>query len=182
MNDGTNSSNAAGAARTTDEWLPLVYAELRQLAALRMAREASDHTLQPTALVHEVWLRLVGAGEGAWVNRSHFFCAAAEAMRRILVERARRKARIRHGGGLVRSDAEDGEIASSLPDERLLDLNGALDQLAALDARAAEVVKLRFFLGLTEEETAKELGVSVNTIERVWKVSRVWLFRELSRK
>ena len=166
--------------RTTDEWLPKVYDELRRLAASRLVRESGGHTLQPTALVHEAWLRLAGTGLGSWENRRHFFAAAAEAMRRILVDRARRRNRLRHGGGLDRVDLQDYEIASPLPDDRLLALHEALDRLAQFDTRAADVVRLKFFLGMTAEEIARETGVSVPTIERTWRVARLWLDREVS--
>jgi len=167
-------------ARSAEEWLPKVYDELRRLAASRLGRESGEHTLQPTALVHEAWLRLAGNGAVAWDGRRHFFAAAAEAMRRILVERARRRGRLKHGAGLDRADCEESEIVAPLPDDRLLALHEALDRLAGMDARAAEVVKLRFFLGMTEEEIAQQLGVSTVTIERVWRAARIWLFREVS--
>lgn len=166
--------------RTTEEWLPMVYDELRRLAASRLVRESGANTLQPTALVHEAWLRLVGTGPGSWENRRHFFAAAAEAMRRILVDRARRRNRLRHGGGLDRVDIQDSDIASPLPDDRLLALHEALDRLAQFDTRAADVVRLKFFLGMTAEEIARETEVSVPTIERTWRVARLWLYREVS--
>lgn len=157
-----------------------MYDELRRLAASRLVRESGGQTLQPTALVHEAWLRLTGSGLGSWENRRHFFAAAAEAMRRILVDRARRRNRLRHGGGLDRVDLQDDEIASPLPDDRLLALHEALDRLAQFDTRAADVVRLKFFLGMTAEEIARETGVSVPTIERTWRVARLWLYREVS--
>jgi RNA polymerase sigma factor (TIGR02999 family) len=160
------------------ELLPLVYQELRNLAAQKMAREQPGHTLQATALVHEVWLRL---GDGVFGNRAHFFAAASEAMRRILVESARRKQRLRHGGQLERVDADAVDLPMPLPDDELLALDEALDQLATVDSRAAEVVKLCFFVGLTQEQAAKELGVSVATAERLWSFARAWLFRELQK-
>ncbi len=181
MDEPIPSASAVDEFRTTEEWLPRVYDELRRLAAQRMANESSDITLQPTALVHEVWLRLSGGGNGTWANRRHFFSAAAEAMRRILIDRARRRSRVRHGGDLERMDLDACEIQSPLPDDRLLALHEALDRLASMDARAAEVVQLRFFLGMTEEEIARQLEVSVNTVERAWKVSRLWLYREMSK-
>lgn len=178
----SDPSPATEGPRTTEEWLPRVYDELRRLAGARLARESAEQaqTLQPTALVHEAWLRLMGSGTGSWENRRHFFAAAAEAMRRILVERARRRGRLRHGGRLDRAELEMSEIVSPLPDDRLLSLHEALERLAVLDARAAEVVNLRFFLGLTEAEIASQLGVSVITVERAWRAARVWLFREVS--
>ncbi len=181
MDDPISSGKLVELQRTTEEWLPLVYEELRRLAASRLASESAENTLQPTALVHEAWLRLAGSSDRAWANRRHFFSAAAEAMRRILVDRARKKARVRHGGQLERVDFNDCEISSPLPDDQLLALHDAMDRLASLDSRAAEVVKMRFFLGMTEEQIAGQLEVSVNTVERAWKVSRLWLFREISK-
>ncbi len=164
---------------TTAELLPLVYEELRRLAASRMAGENPGHTLQPTALVHEAWLRLGGVRDLRWQNRAHFFGAAAEAMRRILVENARRKQRLKRGGDCVRVDFERVELPSPMADDDLLALDEALERLAAFDARAAEVVKLCFFVGLTQEEAARELNVSVATVERRWAFARAWLFREV---
>jgi len=171
-----------GDAGAANELLPLVYQELRRLAAHKMSSEAPGHTLQPTALVHEAYLRLVGSDKGQqWDGRGHFFAAAAEAMRRILVESARRKKRLKHGGELQRVDVDAVELASPLPDDELLALDEALDRLATLDARAAEVVKLCFFVGLTQEQAAKELGISLATAERLWSFARAWLFREMQR-
>ena len=168
-------------ARSAEELLPLVYDELRRLAVQKMAHEAPGHTLQATALVHEAWLRLAGAGEPAWQNRAHFFCAAAEAMRRILVESARRKQRLKRGGQLERVEIDAVDLPLPLPDEELLALDEALDRLKAFDQRAAEVVKLLFFVGLTQKQAAEELGVSVSTVERLWAFARAWLFREVQR-
>lgn len=160
--------------------LPLVYEELRRLAAHRMAGEAPGHTLQPTALVHEAYLRLAGPGRSQrWDNRGHFFASAAEAMRRILVESARRKKRLKHGGELRRVDIEAVEIPLPMPSEELLALDEALDRLALVDATAAAVVKLCFFVGLTQEAAAKELGLSLATAERRWSFARAWLYREM---
>jgi len=173
-----------GDARAGAELLPLVYAELRQLARAKMAREQPGHTLQPTALVHEAWLRLGGgaaAGEQCFGNRAHFFGAAAEAMRRILVESARRKKRVKHGGELKRVDLDAVEVQMPMQDDELLALDEALDALAAVDARAAEVVKLCFFVGLTQAQAAQELGVSISTAERLWSFARAWLFREMKK-
>ena len=169
-------------ARSAGELLPLVYEELRRIAAHKMANEAPGHTLQPTALVHEAWLRLAGAGGATWQNRAHFFSAAAEAMRRILVESARRKQRLKRGGELERADIEAVDLPLPLPDEELLALDEALGRLTAFDARAAEVVKLCFFVGLTHEQAARELGVSVSTVERLWAFARAWLFREMQKE
>src|SRR6266436_6292465 len=144
-----------------------------------MASERPGHTLQPTALVHEAWLRLVGDEAAKFENRAHFFGAAAEAMRRILVESARRKKRLKHGGQLERVDADVVELPLPMPDDELLALDDALDRLATMDGRAAEVVKLCFFVGLTQEQAAKELGVSLATAERLWSFARAWLFQEM---
>lgn len=169
-----------GEPRAANDLLPAVYAELRTLAAQRMARERPGHTLQPTALVHEVYLRLVGDNDEAkWSGRTHFFAAAAEAMRRILIESARRKSRLKHGGHLERVDVDAVELPLPMPADELLALNDALDRLAKVDRRAAELVKLCFFMGLTQAEAARELGISVATAERVWAFGRTWLFREL---
>jgi RNA polymerase sigma factor (TIGR02999 family) len=169
-----------GEARATNELLPAVYAELRSLAAQKMARERPGHTLQPTALVHEAYLRLIGGSDSAtWSGRTHFFAAAAEAMRRILIESARRKQRLKHGGHLERVDIEAVEVPLPMPEDDLLALDDALDRLATVDRRAAEMVKLCFFMGLTQAEAAKELGISLATAERVWAFGRTWLFREM---
>ena len=185
MNDVTQILQAIerGDAMAANELLPLVYQELRSLAAYKMSQEAPGHTLQPTALVHEAYLRLVGPGQSQqWDGRGHFFAAAAEAMRRILVESARRKKRLKHGGQLERVDAEAVELVSPLPDDELLALDDALTRLATVDARAAEVVKLCFFVGLTQEQAGKELGISLATAERLWSFARTWLFREMQKK
>src|SRR6186713_2348390 len=159
MPDVTQILRAAeqGDTDAAERLLPVVYAELRRVAAHKMAQEAPGHTLQPTALVHEAWLRLVGDEAPKFANRAHFFGAAAEAMRRILVESARRKKREKHGGDMVRVDVEVVEVPLPMPDDELLALDEALNGLAAVDARAAEVVKLCFFVGLTQEQAAKEL-------------------------
>ena len=171
-----------GDAQAATRLLPLVYDELRKLAAQKMARENPGQTLQATALVHEAWLRLGGDQQTAWQNRAHFFGAAAEAMRRILVENARRKNRLKHGGHLERVNADDVDIPSPMPDDDLLAMDEALDRLAEVDSRAAEVVKLCFFVGLTQEQAARELNVSVATIERTWAFARAWLFREMQKQ
>lgn len=168
-----------GERKAAVELLPLVYDELRRLAARKLASERPGQTLQATALVHEAWLRLVGRDDPRWGGRTHFFAAAAEAMRRILIENARRKQRIKHGGGLERVDVEEVDIPLPMPDDELLALDKALDRLEALDARAAQMVKLCFFVGLTQEQAAGELGVSLATAERIWSFARTWLFREI---
>lgn len=161
----------------------LVYAELRRLAAAKMAREAPGHTLQPTALVHEAWLRLGGDQQAVWRSRAHFFSAAAEAMRRILIERVRRRRAVRHGGGVEKAalDAETFEIASPLPDEDLLALNEAMEQLAAHDPRKAEIIKQWYFVGLTLAEAAELLGISEATAQRDLVYAKAWLGREFQR-
>jgi RNA polymerase sigma factor (TIGR02999 family) len=161
--------------------LPLVYDELRRLAAARLADEPSGNTLQPTALVHEAYLRLVGAPDGEhWNHRGHFFAACAESMRRILVENARRKKRDKHGGGRRRVDLEVAESLLVAPSEDLLAVDEALTRLTAHDPTKAEVVKLRFFAGLTMPEIARTLGLSLATAERYWTYARLWLYAELA--
>jgi RNA polymerase sigma factor (TIGR02999 family) len=182
MSDVTQLLDAIqnGDSRAADELLPLVYDELRKLAAARMANERSDHTLQPTALVHEAWLRLAGANAAVpFANRAHFFSAAAEAMRRILIERARRKAAQKRGGEWERVDLDKVDIASDANDETLLLVNESLDKLAVEDPRAAELVRLRFFGGLTLEEAGQALGVTDRTAKRYWAFARAWLFDEM---
>src|SRR5437867_4036849 len=167
-----------GQARAA-ELLPLVYKELRKLAAARMAQESPGQTLQPTALVHEAWLRLVGDANPKFDGRAYFFAAAAEAMRRILIDNARRKRALRHGGGQARVDIHDVEIDAAAREDELLAVHEALDKLAAEDNRLAELVKLRFFVGLTNKESAEVLGVSEPTVERRWAFARAWLYREI---
>ena len=183
MNDVTRvlSAIAQGEPQASDQLLPLVYDALRRLAAQKMAKEPLGQTLQATALVHEAYLRLVDADAAVhWNGRGHFFGAAAEAMRRILVDAARRKGRLRHGGGRVRLDLEDVPAAEDDRADDLLALDTALDALARYDPRKAEVVKLRYFAGLTIEETAACLDVSPATAKRLWAVTRAWLYRHLS--
>jgi RNA polymerase sigma factor (TIGR02999 family) len=170
-----------GNPKAADELLPLVYAELRKLAAHKMAGERPGHTLQPTALVHEAWLRLVGDRAFEFESRGHFFAVAVEAMRRILVESARRKQRLKHGGQLERVDLDAVELPLTLPDDEFIALDEALDRLATVDASAAEMVKYCFYVGLTQEQAAKELGVSIATAERLWSFARAWLFREMQK-
>jgi len=158
-----------------DQLLLHVYSELRRLAAAKMSREAPGQTLQPTALVHEAWMRLGGDGQ-RWENRAHFFGAAAEAMRRILIDRARRKLAARHGGGGERVDVDEVEIAAPAKDDELLAVHEALDKLSAHDARKAELVKLRYFAGLSIDEAADVLGISAPTAKRWWAYARAWLF------
>jgi len=169
----------AGERRATEELLPLVYEELRKLARARLAREAPGQTLQPTALVHEAYLRLVGADHPSWENRAHFFGAAAEAMRRILIERARRYAAERHGGGHVRLTLGEDLASTAQQAEELLALDQALARLETHDMQMANVVKLRYFAGLEIEEAAQALGTSPRSVNRLWTAARTWLAREL---
>ena len=163
-----------------DALLSLVYEELRKLAADRMANEAAGHTLQPTALVHEAWLRLMRSDAQQFENRAHFFAAAAEAMRRILIDHARRKSARKHGGNLERVDLEQIDLPTRAEDDTLLRVNDSLDALAREDPKAAELVKLRFFGGLSVEESAGVLGVSDRTARRYWRFARAWLVDALS--
>ena len=169
----------AGDPQAADELLPLVYEELRKLAAYRMANEAPGQTLQPTALVHEAWLRLNGGDHQQWNGRAHFFGAAAEAMRRILIENARRKQAARHGGGQARLDIAELEIAVAVKDDELLAVSDALEKLVSHNRQMAELVKLRYFIGLTTEDAAELMGVSVRTADRWWNYSRLWLYQEI---
>lgn len=171
-----------GDPQAADQLLPLVYQELRRLAAAKMSRESAAQTLQPTALVHEAWLRLGGDQQPAWQNRAHFFAAAAETMRRILIDRARRRQALRHGGQQVRADAEELENIADLNrnDDQLLAVHEALDRFAAEDPKKAELVKLRYFVGLSLEDAAHALGIPHGTAKRWWTYSRAWLFRELN--
>ena len=169
-----------GETRAADELLPLVYEELRFLAAEKMAHETPTQTLQPTALVHEAWLRLAGNDTPHFANRAHFFTAASEAMRRILIENARRKRAACHGGGQKPLNIEDIDIACPTKDEEMLAVDEALERLAAEDRPKAELVKLRYFVGFSVEEAAEVLGISVPTAKRWWTYARAWLFREIT--
>ena len=181
MSDVTRILEAAqqGDPTAADQLLPLVYEELRRLAAHKMANEAAGHTLQPTALVHEAWLRLVGNENQQWDGRAHFFAAAAEAMRRILIDRARRKRALRHGGDQQRVDIQEVDLAASTADDQLLAVSEALDKLAAQHQVEAELVKLRYFVGMTNEEAAEVLAISPRTAKYYWTHARAWLFREI---
>ncbi len=184
MSDVTTLLNAVshGKSEAGGELLPLIYEELHQAAARQMAREAPGHTLQATALVNEAWLRLVGREHQTWDNRAHFFSAAAEAMRRILVDHARRRRALKHGGGLQRVSLDDFELAAPADDDRLLLVHEALDKLAAEEGQCAELVKLRFFVGLNHAEAARLLGLSETTAKRLWAFARAWLFDELKKQ
>jgi RNA polymerase sigma factor (TIGR02999 family) len=169
-----------GDPKAAEELLPLVYEELRKLAAHRMAGEAAGHTLQATALVHEAWLRLVRTPDQAWQNRAHFFRTAAECMRRILIDNARRKLQIRHGGGSERVPLDDVDLASEHDPRQLLYVHETLDRLAAEDVTKAEIVKLRFFVGMENREIAELLDISERTVERGWTFAKAWLLVEFS--
>ncbi len=189
MEQGPNASDVTrilnaigrGDLKAADELLPMVYEALRRLAAQKLSQEKPGQTLQATALVHEAYIRLVGSGDPGWENRRHFFAAAAEAMRRILVERARYKKRHRHGGGDQRVDLDVAELTVDRPSEDLLALDEALQKLASVDPEKAELVKLRYFAGLTNEEAARSLGISPRTAYRYWHYARAWLQREIDR-
>ena len=168
-----------GDSKAAEELLPLVYEELRKLAAHKMASEPPGQTLQPTALVHEAWLRLGGDQQPAWQNRAHFIAAAAEAMRRILIERARSKHRLRRGGDWQRVDLERVTVALEDADETVLAVHEALDRLAARDPLKAQIVKLRYFVGMSHQEIATALGLAEPTVRRHWAYARSWLYAEL---
>ena len=170
-----------GDAKAGEELLPLVYDELRKLAVAKMATQPAGQTLQATALVHDAWLRLERGQTMQWESRKHFYAAAAQAMRHILIERARKKQRTRHGAELVRVDPDDIEIEAPTDDDRLLQINAALDELAALAPDKAEVVKLRFFVGLKESEIAELLHITPRTVERYWSYAKAWLFERIAR-
>jgi RNA polymerase sigma factor (TIGR02999 family) len=170
-----------GDPQAADDLLPLVYGELRRIAAHKMAQEAAGHTLQPTALVHEAWLRLVGDGNPRFQGRAHFFAAAAESMRRILVDAARRKHSLKRGGGATREELREGHLVQNLPSDEMLAVDEALDLLAAEDRSAADLVKLRYFVGMTMEEAATALDLPLRTTERLWTYARAWLRRQIDR-
>ncbi len=166
-----------GEGGASEELMPLVYEELRRLAAARMARETPGQTIQATVLVHEAWLQLVGNGDRHWQNRAHFFGAAADAMRRILIDNARRKARLKHGGGQSRVNLDDVQVAEKTPDDDVLLINDALERLEGEDPEKARVVVMKFFGGLTNQEVAENLGISERTVDRQWACAKARLFR-----
>jgi RNA polymerase sigma factor (TIGR02999 family) len=169
-----------GDAHAAGQLFPLVYSELRKLASAKMARESPGHTLQATALVHEAWLRLGGDAQPSWKNRAHFFGAAAEAMRRILIERARRRCAQRHGGEQERIDLKQLDLAGAVQaDQRLLALDEALERFTQEHPRKAELVKLRYFTGLSHEEAAAALGIAVPTAKQWWAYAKAWLYQEI---
>jgi RNA polymerase sigma factor (TIGR02999 family) len=181
MSDATVLLTAVerGDPKAADKLLELVYQELRQLATRKMAQEPPGQTLQPTALVHEAWLRLVGPENPGFKNRAHFFSAAAEAMRRILIDRARRRRARRHGGEYERVDIDECDLAAPQADDELLAVHEALDKLAKIYPVQAEVVKLRYFGGCTNEEVAQILDVSLSTVKNHWAFARAWLLQEI---
>jgi RNA polymerase sigma factor (TIGR02999 family) len=181
VKDVTRILDAAqrGDAKAAAELLPLVYDELRRIAANKMASESAGHTLQATALVHEAWIRLAGTNDAGWQNRSHFFAAAAEAMRRILVEHARRKKALKRGSGAEPEALTEATLIVTAPPDELLAVHEALDTLAMQDVTAAELVKLRYFVGMTMEEAASALGLAPRTAERTWTYARAWLHRAI---
>jgi RNA polymerase sigma factor (TIGR02999 family) len=183
VNDVTHILNAieAGDPKAPEQLVPLVYNELRALAARRMAREPPGQTLQATALVHEAYLRLLGNGGAHWQNRRHFFGAAAEAMRRILIENARRKRSEKHGGALERVDWADVNLATSADDDQLLAIHESLQRLEEEDSTCAELVKLRFFVGMTGQEAAQALGIAERSATRLWAYARARLLQNLTR-
>jgi len=180
MSASSDDSNAArpSAACVASELLPLVYEELRRLAANKLANEAPGQTLQTTALVHEAWLSLAGKADSQWKNRAHFLAAAADAMRHILIDNARRKQRVRHGGGLQRVNLDQLEIAVTTDEQTLLRVDEALTKFAAEEPIKAELVKLRYFAGLSIPEAAEALGMSESTAKRAWAYARAWLYQE----
>jgi len=184
MSDVTVLLNSVeqGDSKAADELITIVYDELRRLAAAKMARQAPGQTLQPTALVHEAWIRLVGAKNQTFKNSTHFFSAAAEAMRHILIDRARRKKAARHGGQLDRVEFDDFRFASPSPDDELLAVHEALETFRSHFPIQAELVKLRYFVGMTNEEISQALGISLFTVNKYWSFSRAWLFKRIQSK
>jgi RNA polymerase sigma factor (TIGR02999 family) len=182
VSDVTQLLRAAGQGnpRAAEDLLPLVYQELRRLAAHKMANEAPGHTLQPTALVHEAWLRLAGEDKSQWDGRAHFFAAAAEAMRRILIDRARRKQAQKRGGGMAFEELDESQFNLPAPADEMVAIDEALDALAREDATAATLVKLRYFAGLTMAEATAAMDIPVRTAERSWSYSRAWLRRAIT--
>lgn len=183
MTDVTRILNAIeqGDARAADELLPLIYEELRLLAAQKMSRERPGQTLQATALVHEAYIRLVGAENRDWKGRTHFFAAAAEAMRRILIENARRKGRLKHGGGRQKAELHPADLAIEGPSDDLIALDEALTKLSKEDQIVADLVKMRYFAGLTLEQSAEILGIARRTADRYWAYARAWLHKEIAK-
>src|SRR5205809_3014321 len=171
-----------GEENSSERLLPLVYEELRRLAAIKMSREAQNQTLQPIVFVHEAWLGLATDEEVRWQNRGHFFAAASEAMRRILIERARRRSRFKHGSGQVCLDIQGLELADTTPDDKVLLINEALERFQAEDPEKARVVVMKFFGGLTNREVAESLNVAERTVERQWAYAKAWLFSAIRKE
>ena len=182
MSDFTQILHAAaeGDTPSADAILPLVYEDLRRLAQARMAREAADHTLQPTALVHEAWLRMVDQEEQDWKNRAYFFSAAATAMRRILIDHARSKTLKKHGGGQVRVGIDQLDLSVPEPNELLLYIEDALQALEQVHPQWAQIVVMKYFGGMTHRETAEALNIGESSVERYWAAAKVWLYRKMS--
>lgn len=184
INDLTHVLNRMpwDASRTAEQLLPMIYEELRQMARGQMANEAAGHTLQPTALVHEAWLRLTAAKQVSWQNRAHFFGAAAEAMRRILVDHIRRRQTLKRGADAPREPLQESALVLQAPSEEILAVHESLDALAQEDPKAAELVKLRYFVGMNREEAAAALELTPRTADRLWAYARVWLRREIRKQ
>jgi RNA polymerase sigma factor (TIGR02999 family) len=181
MSESADRSDLTPGACGSERLIATLYDDLRAMAARKLARERDNLTLQPTALVHEAWLRVEGSGQSSWQNRAHFFAAAAEAMRRILIDRARQRKALRHGGGAQRVDLDELQIQTEHKDEEMLAVNDALEAFAAEHPQQAELVKLRYFAGMTIEEAASAMEVSPATAKRWWTFARAWLYREISR-
>lgn len=179
MAELTLALQSIGEGTASEEILPLIYHDLRRQAGAQMAREPAGQTLQPTALVHEAWLRIVGGTRQRWQNRAHFFGAAAETMRRILIESARRKARLKRGGGLFRVDIDDVELAETTPEEKVLLIDEAIERLKCADPERAQVVVLKFYGGFSNQEVAASLDVTERTVERHWAYAKAWLFQSI---
>ena len=176
MTELTLALQSVGDGGASEEILPLIYQDLRRQAGMQMAAEPAGQTLQPTALVHEAWLRIVGGKRQRWENRAHFFGAAAEAMRRILIESARRKVRLKRGGGQVRLDIDEIELAQATPEEKILLIDEAVERLRQEDPARAEIVLLKFYGGFSNKEVAASLGIAERTVERHWAYAKAWLF------
>ncbi len=174
------NATTTGPADAAEQLLPLVYEELRHLAIARMANESPGHTLQPTALVHEAWLRLIADGqERSWKDRAYFFSAAAEVMRRILIDHARRKSRLKHGGDQQRLSIHNFDLSAAPEDDKVLLINGALEELERINPERAQVVVLKFFGGMTNKEAAEAMGISERSVNRHWLCARTWLFKRI---
>lgn len=174
-----SSKSREGDHQKSAELLPLIYDELRKLAQVHLSKERSGHTFQATALVHEAWLRMVGEGDRTWQNRASFFAAASSSMRRILVDYARHRARLKHGGGQIRLDIDDVDLSDSAKDESILLVDEAMERLKQLNAQRAKIVELKFFGGMTNREVGETLGISERTVERHWVCAKIWLLKTI---